>query len=56
MRDGVRLFFAVNLPKDGAKPWPTLMMRPPYSVRPNGPDKYPANLGPAELAAQDFAP
>ena len=52
MRDGVRLFTAVYVPKDSAKPWPMLMMRTPYSVRPYGPDKYPANLGPSEVAAK----
>ena len=39
-------------PKAGAKPWPMLMMRTPYSVRPDGADKYPANLSPSEVAAK----
>ena len=52
MRDGVRLFTAVYAPKDDAKTWPVLMVRTPYSVRPYGPDKYPANLGPSEIAAK----
>ena len=32
MRDGVKLFTAVYVPKDAAKPYPFLMVRTPYSV------------------------
>ena len=32
MRDGVRLFTAVFVPKDQSQPWPFLFNRTPYSV------------------------
>ena len=49
MRDGVRLFTAVYVPKDLAGgPYPFLMERTPYSVAPYGEDRYPAHLGPSE--------
>ena len=47
MRDGVRLFTAVYVPKasafpDDPGPYPFLMDRTPYSVEPYGEDRYPA--------------
>jgi putative CocE/NonD family hydrolase len=32
MRDGVRLFTAVYVPKDASRPWPFLVQRTPYSA------------------------
>ena len=49
MRDGARLHTAVYVPKDGAKTYPIVMMRTPYSVAPYGIDKYRENLGPSPL-------
>ena len=53
MRDGVRLFTAVFVPKasafpDDPGPYPILMERTPYSVAPYGEDRYPAHLGPSD--------
>ncbi len=53
MRDGVRLFTAVYVPKASAfpqdpGPYPFLMERTPYSVGPYGEDQYPRRLGPSE--------
>jgi uncharacterized protein len=53
MRDGVRLFTAVYVPKvsafpDDAGPYPFLMDRTPYDVEPYGEDRYPAQLGPSD--------
>jgi len=53
MRDGVRLFTAVYVPKPEAfpndpGPYPFLMERTPYSVSPYGEDQYPSRLGPSE--------
>ncbi len=60
MRDGVKLFTAVYVPKDQSKPYPFLMVRTPYSVsvadgregtNRYGVDHFPPNtrhLGPAE--------
>ncbi len=47
MRDGVKLFTSVYVPKDDSKPYPILMQRTPYSVGPYGIDKYRDNLGPS---------
>ncbi|MDP1796997.1 MAG: CocE/NonD family hydrolase, partial [Planctomycetaceae bacterium] len=49
MRDGVKLFTSVFVPRDTTKTYPILMKRTPYSVRPYDEDKYPAKLGPSEL-------
>ncbi len=53
MRDGVRLFTAVYVPKASAfpadpGPYPFMMDRTPYSVAPYGEDRYPARLGPSD--------
>jgi putative CocE/NonD family hydrolase len=48
MRDGVKLFTAVYVPKDQSKPYPFLMTRTPYTIAPYGVDNYPKHLGPAE--------
>ena len=49
MRDGVKLFTSVFVPRDTTKTYPFLMKRTPYNVAPYGEDKYPAKLGPSEL-------
>jgi hypothetical protein len=53
MRDGVRLFTSVYVPKQTAfpedpGPYPFLMDRTPYSVAPYGEDRYPPHLGPSD--------
>ena len=56
MRDGVRLFTSVYVPKDAAsdgKTYPIMMSRTPYSIRPYGEDQFPASLGPSELFARE---
>lgn len=55
MRDGVKLFTAVYVPKDIAtnKTYPIMMQRTPYSCRPYGKDLYPRRLGPSEILMQD---
>ena len=49
MRDGVKLFTSVYVPKDQTKKYPMLMTRTPYSVRPYGADQYRPRLGPSPL-------
>jgi putative CocE/NonD family hydrolase len=49
MRDGVKLFTAVYVPKDDSKPYPILLNRTPYSVGPYGADRYRTDLGPSPL-------
>ncbi|MFY9939511.1 MAG: CocE/NonD family hydrolase [Silvibacterium sp.] len=48
MRDGVRLFTAVYVPKDAAQSYPFMMDRTPYSVAPYGEDQYAKHLGPSD--------
>jgi putative CocE/NonD family hydrolase len=52
MRDGVQLFTAIYVPRDGSVPHPFLVTRTPFSVAPYGSDRYPARLGPSEQFEQ----
>ncbi len=47
MRDGVRLFTTVYIPKDTTQQYPFILARTPYSVRPYGEDQYRTGLGPS---------
>jgi hypothetical protein len=49
MRDGVKLFTSVYVPKDDSKTYPIVMQRTPYNVGPYGIEKYRENLGPSPL-------
>src|ERR1051326_7058058 len=40
MRDGVRLFTRVYVPKDDSQTWPVVLTRTPYALKPYGPDNY----------------
>ncbi|RXR18384.1 CocE/NonD family hydrolase [Flavobacterium amnicola] len=55
MRDGVKLFTSIYIPKDisKTKTYPFLMQRTCYSVAPYGENKFPRNLGPNKFLAQD---
>ncbi len=53
MRDGIRLFTAVYIPKDRSSAYPILLRRTPYSVGPYGSDRYAENLGPSSLLAKE---
>src|SRR6201986_1294827 len=53
MRDGKKLFTAVDVPKDQSKKYPIMMDRTPYSVGPYGAHKYPYSLGPSTLFLHD---
>jgi putative CocE/NonD family hydrolase len=48
MRDGVKLFTSVFVPRDTSRKYPILMKRTPYSCAPYGADKYPARVGPSD--------
>jgi hypothetical protein len=52
MRDGVRLFTAVYVPRGHAHAYPILLLRTPYGVGPYGADSYPDGLGPCESFAR----
>jgi len=56
MRDGVKLFTSVYVPKDvftDSKTYPIMMQRTGYNVAPYGIDQYRATLGPSELFAHE---
>jgi uncharacterized protein len=40
MRDGIRLFTRVYVPKDDSQAWPILLTRTPYALKPYGADNY----------------
>jgi putative CocE/NonD family hydrolase len=44
MRDGVKLFTAIYIPKDQNEKYPFLIQRTPYSCSPYGEEKYPYSL------------
>ena len=48
MRDGVKLFTAIYIPKDASnnEQYPFLMQRTPYGCEPYGPNAFPRRLGP----------
>ncbi|MFO0825422.1 MAG: CocE/NonD family hydrolase [Gemmataceae bacterium] len=48
MRDGVRLFTNVFVPKDDSQTYPIMLIRTPYSCAPYGVDKYPDSLRPGD--------
>ena len=53
MRDGVKLFTAVYVPKDTSQAWPILLQRTPYSVGPYGADNYPQRPASFETFAKE---
>lgn len=54
MRDGVRLFTRVYVPKDDTQLWPILLLRTPYALKPYGADNYSDPSGSFETLAKDF--
>src|SRR5579862_2224837 len=53
MRDGVKLFASVYVPKDTTQQYPIIMQRTPYSVAPYGIDNYRNIVGPSEAAEKE---
>ncbi|GAB3926469.1 CocE/NonD family hydrolase [Mucilaginibacter myungsuensis] len=53
MRDGVKLFTSVYVPKDQTRKYPFMMDRTCYSVSPYGPDTYKTSLGPSTQFVHD---
>jgi putative CocE/NonD family hydrolase len=49
MRDGIKLFTAVYVPKDQSQKYPFLISRTPYSIGPYGTDQYPRARSMAEF-------
>ena len=46
MRDGIRLYTIIYVPKDQSQKYPFLIERTPYSVRPYGENNYAKRIGP----------
>ncbi|HDT14325.1 MAG TPA: CocE/NonD family hydrolase, partial [Candidatus Aminicenantes bacterium] len=53
MRDGIKLFTAVYVPKDKSRTYPIMLQRTPYSIGPYGADNYRPVLGPSELFTEE---
>jgi len=53
MRDGIRLFTSVYVPKDTSQKYPILIQRTPYSVAPYGVDNYRTFLGPSDAFTKE---
>ena len=53
MRDGVKLFTAIYLPKDSSRTYPVLLNRTPYSIAPYGEENFPGGLRPSEHFARE---
>jgi len=54
MRDGVKLFTAVYVPKDHSQAWPFLVNRTPYGIAPYGVENYPSRLLMQELMSAGY--
>jgi putative CocE/NonD family hydrolase len=53
MRDGVRLFTRVYVPKDDSQSWPIILTRTPYALKPYGSDNYTDPVGSFRTLAKD---
>jgi uncharacterized protein len=53
MRDGVKLYTVIYIPKDVSQPYPFLMERTPYSAGPYGITAYPNQIGPNETLMKE---
>jgi hypothetical protein len=54
MRDGVRLFTRVYVPKDDSQAWPIILTRTPYALKPYGVDNYTDPSGSFRTLAKDL--
>jgi putative CocE/NonD family hydrolase len=53
MRDGIRLFTRVYVPKDDSQAWPIMLTRTPYALKPYGADNYNDLSGTFAILARD---
>ena len=53
MRDGVRLFTRVYVPKDDSQRWPIILTRTPYALKPYGTENYNDPVGSFRTLAKD---
>jgi putative CocE/NonD family hydrolase len=53
MRDGIKLFTVIYVPKDESRKYPIMYNRSPYSAGPYGENEYKQSLGPSMLFAEE---
>ena len=53
MRDGVKLFTAIYMPKEKGEKYPILLNRTPYTVSPYGENKFKTSLGPSSALLKE---
>jgi putative CocE/NonD family hydrolase len=53
MRDGVKLFTAIYMPKEKGKKYPVLLNRTPYTVSPYGENNFKTSLGPSSALLKE---
>ncbi|TDQ10245.1 CocE/NonD family hydrolase [Pedobacter metabolipauper] len=53
MRDGVKLFTSIYIPKDQTKKYPFLINRTPYTVAPYGENNFKTTLGPSPFLLRE---
>src|SRR5262245_28321135 len=53
MRDGMRLFTRVYVPKDDSQRWPIMLTRTPYALKPYGANNYNDPSGSFRTLAKD---
>src|SRR5512138_2002808 len=54
MRDGMKLYTIIYIPKDSSQQYPILMQRTPYSVWPYGKDNYPTAIMPGKMMEEKY--
>ena len=53
MRDGIKLYTIIYIPKDATQQYPFLLERTPYSAGPYGDTTYPSSVGPNETLMKE---
>ena len=54
MRDGIKLYTIIYVPKDSSQQYPILMQRTPYSVWPYGSSNYPPGIMPGKMQEEKY--
>ena len=54
MRDGMKLYTIIYVPKDSTQQYPILIQRTPYSVWPYGSSNYPTGIMPGEMQEEKY--
>jgi len=54
MRDGIKLYTIIYVPKDSLQRYPILMQRTPYSVWPYGSSNYPESIMPGKMMEEKY--